>query len=262
MTLGQVKAIYRYPVKGLPGQPMEAVPVSTGRPIEHDRRFAVCNGEVDFENDGPHWVRRGNFLQVANNAAMVTVAAEHRPEEGFLRLSRNGAEIFAGKLGDPDGARRLEQALAALVPEQELRGAPRLVEIPNDTPEGQEGQAFADTPQPHVSIINLATVRALGETVGAPLDERRFRGNIYVEAPAWSEFDWVGRTLAIGDARLEVDLRIGRCAATNVNPATGERDQNLPLSLRKGFGHTDCGIYTVVARGGQIRVGDGIELTS
>lgn len=261
MSLGKIETLYRYPVKGLPGQPMTRISLTAGRPIVHDRRFAVCNGDIEFEDGNPHWVRRGNFLQVASNASMVTVSAEHRPEDDFLRLERDGEEIFAGRLSAPDAARRLESVLSTLVPTDELRGQPRLVEIPPKSG-GEEGQAFADTPQPHISIINLGTVRAIGEIVGASLDERRFRGNIYIEAEPWSEFEWVGRTLAIGDVRLQVASRIGRCAATNVNPASGVRDQNLPQALRKSLGHADCGIYTIVTNDGEIEVGASLDLAS
>jgi uncharacterized protein len=255
MTLGRLTAIRRYPVKGLPGQPLETLALTAGRPIPHDRRFAVCNGDAPFEEGRPQWIRRVNFLQVANNAEMVTVEAEHRPEEAWLRLRRDGAEIFAGDLRLRADAERLEEVLAGLVGTDALRGPPRLVEIPADVPPGDPGQAFADTAPPHISIINLATVRSLGETVDASLDERRFRGNLYIEAAPWAEFDWIGHTIAVGDARLEVRSRIGRCAATNVNPATGDRDQNLPLALKKAFGHNDCGVYAVVTRGGEMAVG-------
>ena len=55
-------------------------------------------------------------------------------------------------------------------------------------------------------------------------------------------------------------MRIDRCAATNVNPASGDVDMNIPLSLRKGFGHIDCGVHAKVIMGGTIRPGDSIEL--
>jgi hypothetical protein len=51
---------------------------------------------------------------------------------------------------------------------------------------------------------------------------------------------------------------ISRCAATNVNPETAERDLNLPLALQKGFGHPNMGIYARVASAGPIAVGDTI----
>ena len=134
-------------------------------------------------------------------------------------------------------------------------GPPRLVEIPADLPPGADGQSFADTAPPHVSIINLASVRDLGTRMGADLDARRFRGNLIIEAEPWAEFDWIGKTIAVGDVRLDIVSRIERCAATTVNPQTGERDQQVPLALRKNYGHADCGVYAIVRCDGMVRAG-------
>ena len=87
------------------------------------------------------------------------------------------------------------------------------------------------------------------------------RLNIYLEgAEAWSEFDWVGREITVGGARLMVTERMGRCAATNVDPETGARDLNLPKDLKRGFGHTDMGIYATVAAAGRFAAGDPVSL--
>ena len=81
-------------------------------------------------------------------------------------------------------------------------------------------------------------------------DPRRFRGNILIDGlPAWAEFAWLGHEIRIGAARLKVVDRIARCAATNVNPDSAERDMNIPLTLRKGFGHIDMGVYALVVDG-------------
>ena len=37
--------------------------------------------------------------------------------------------------------------------------------------------------------------------------------------PSTSDRCWVGQEIAVGEARLKVHRRIGRCAATEVNPA-------------------------------------------
>ena len=50
--------------------------------------------------------------------------------------------------------------------------------------------------------------------------------------------------------------RIERCAATNVDPATGLRDLEIPKTLMKTYGHFDCGIYAEVLDGGTIEPGD------
>ena len=114
-----------------------------------------------------------------------------------------------------------------------------------------------------ISLINLETVRDLGERVGIELDPIRFRANLYFEgAPAWSEMEWLGRELVIGDARLKVVRRTKRCAATSVDPATGERGFNLPLAIREYVLHGDLGVYAEVVKGGAISPNDVIELVS
>ncbi len=49
--------------------------------------------------------------------------------------------------------------------------------------------------------------------------------------------------------------RIDRCAATNVNPQTAERDLTLPRDLLESYGHADCGVYLRVINGGQLGPG-------
>ncbi len=62
----------------------------------------------------------------------------------------------------------------------------------------------------------------------------------------------------VGGAGLQVVEPIGRCAATNVNPETAERDRNIPLSLKQGFRHTRMGVYAKVTVDGEIAKGDSV----
>src|SRR3546814_7419844 len=92
-------------------------------------------------------------------------------------------------------------------------------------------------------------------------DLTRFRGNILLDgAEPWAEFGWLGRRLRIGNAELVVEQRIGRCAATNVDPETGQRDMTVPRDLLRGFGHGDCGVSARVTVGGTIVAGDDVDL--
>ena len=85
----------------------------------------------------------------------------------------------------------------------------------------------------------------------------RFRANLYLRGwPAWHEFDLLGQTLAIGEARLKVVKRTMRCAAINVDPDTAARDLNIPHTLMRRFGHADCGVYAEVVAGGAVADGD------
>jgi uncharacterized protein YcbX len=146
----------------------------------------------------------------------------------------------------------------------ELRGPPKILQAP--------GHSFSDVARKVVSIINLNSVAAIEDMVGAPVHPLRFRGNVYVEGwPAWSELDLVGKELKIiaragaagamrPHARLKVVKRIVRCAATNVDPLTGIRDLELPKALLRHLGHGDCGIYAEVVEAGEIAAGDEIEI--
>ncbi len=64
----------------------------------------------------------------------------------------------------------------------------------------------------------------------------------------------------IWPARLSVTARIDRCAATNVDPASGARDMNIPKALQRGFGHPNMGVYATVIAGGPVSVGDEIRV--
>ena len=80
---------------------------------------------------------------------------------------------------------------------------------------------------------------ALRSTIAAPVDPLRFRANVYFDGVAdWSELDWLEREIVLGAARLRVVSAITRCAATEVNPLSAERDrtafvlQQLPQGRR------------------------------
>ena len=126
-----------------------------------------------------------------------------------------------------------------------------------------QGHSFSDLARKVVSIINLASVATVEDMVGAPVNPLRFRGNLYVSNwPAWCELDLIGKELGVGRrARLKVVKRITRCAATNVDPDTGLRDLEVPQALTRHLGHSDCGIYAEVVKGGEIAQGDNIEIT-
>jgi uncharacterized protein YcbX len=137
-------------------------------------------------------------------------------------------------------------------------------------PEGRAGSArivraqaaaMTDTDFPSVSVSNLSSLRALGQKLGQDLSPLRFRSNIWLDGLGpWEEFEWIGRRLRIGDATLEIRERTTRCLATTANPETGERDADTLGALEDGWGHRDFGIYGVVTSGGDIAVGDAVDL--
>src|SRR6202008_4747210 len=116
-----------------------------------------------------------------------------------------------------EGRAGLERFLQAFLSE-EAPGKLRVLSAP--------GHRFMDHPQGYISVINLASVRALGWAVGAEVDPLRFRANVYVDGlPAWAEDDLVvGAMAQLGAARLKMFKPIVRCIATHANPDTGVRD--------------------------------------
>ncbi|ARN81404.1 MOSC domain-containing protein [Methylocystis bryophila] len=98
----------------------------------------------------------------------------------------------------------------------------------------------------------VASVESIAEAAAKPVDPLRFRANLpLADMTPWEETGFVGETLTLtlGDAKLEILKMIDRCAATGVKPGAGARDMDLVQSLRKRFGHIDCG-------GGGVKIGD------
>ena len=153
-------------------------------------------------------------------------------------------------LGSEAGRYEVERFVHRLVPT--LAAPPHLVRA-------QAGH-FMDKPDNVLSLINLATVRSLEERWGFKIDPLRFRANFYIDGvKPWQEFDWIGSDIRLGDALFRVDRRNGRCGATNVDPASGRRDLDIPGMLRGAFGHKDLGVYLIARKGGKVIVGDQVE---
>ena len=123
------------------------------------------------------------------------------------------------------------------------------------------GHSFSDLAKKVVSIINLDTVENFSGALGQEVHPLRFRANLYLAGlPAWSEFDLMGKTLTIGQARLKIVKRTERCAATEVNPETAHRDIDVPEILLRRRGNVDFGIYAEITAKGKIAEGDPVEI--
>lgn len=247
----RVERIARYPVKGLSPEYMETVELTAGQGLPHDRRFAFAQGDGAFDPAAPKWLPKRNFACLAVNAGIAAIHAAYDPHANTLLLVAGEARL-AADLSTAEGRRAAEDWLATRMGD-EARGRLRLAEVP--------GHAFTDIPDKAVSMIGLASIAELGERGGMALDPLRFRANLLFSGAApFAELDWVGREALLGKARLRIFKRIQRCAATEVNPDTAERDAKPPLWLRRQYGHADMGVYATVLEGGSVAVGDALEL--
>ncbi len=247
-----VTRICRYPVKGLSAETLEEVALAPGEGLPWDRAFAIAYGSTAIDPVRPAWLPRNHFLTLVKHERLAALETRFDDRTGQLTICRHGRRVAGGGITEPLGRKLVEQFLAAYLG-GESHGSPKLVaalEAP-----------FWDVEVPLVSIINEASVADLERVVGRAVDPRRFRGNFYLGgAVPWAEFDWVGQEIALGEARLRVLDRIERCAATNVDPESAERDMQIPKALTAGFGHVDMGVYARVLEGGTVRAGDAVTI--
>lgn len=247
-----VAAIYRYPVKGLSPEPLPRVALEAGGTLPFDRAYAIENGPSGFKAEAPRHFPKIVFLMLMRNGRLAALKTHFDDATETLTVRLNGAVVAEGCLSTEAGRRAVETFFAGYCAD-ELRGPPRVVHA--------DGFSLSDYPNKVVSLINMASVRALEGAVGGPVDPLRFRGNLLMEGmDAWAEFDLVGRTVRIGGVTLTGIKPIQRCAATNVDPATGARDMWLPETLMREWGHNDCGTYFSVVEGGTIAAGDSLDV--
>lgn len=257
----RVERIYRYPVKGLTAEAMEEVQLAPGGGLPHDRRFALAQGDSPFDPAEPAWLPKRNFACLMANARIALLHSAFDPRTGVLAIRAPEGPPLMADTGTEAGRALIAGYLTRFLGEEARSGPaegeegprrPRFVEAP--------GHAFTDIAPKAVSIIGLASLRALEAATGTHLDPLRFRANIYVSGShPWAEFEWLGREIQLGGAKLRVFKRTQRCAATEVNPETAMRDAKPPRWLREHFGHADLGVYAEVIEGGRVAVGDALE---
>jgi uncharacterized protein YcbX len=217
--------------------------------VPYDRIYAIENGPSGFDPAHPAYLPKQRFLMLMRNARLAELRTAFDEASHTLIVRSENREAARGDLRTPEGRAAIEAFFAEHCG-PELRGPPKVLRA--------AGHSFSDVARKVVSIINLASVAALEDAVGAPVNPLRFRGNLHVEGwPAWGEFDLLNKEISIGpSARLKVVKRIVRCAATEVDPDTGIRDLEIPRTLMKSYGHADCGVYAEVIEGGAVAVGD------
>ncbi|MBU2999006.1 MOSC domain-containing protein [Roseovarius nubinhibens] len=245
----KLAALWRHPIKSHGREALTEVTLSPGQTMPWDRRWAVAHEAAKIDGEG--WAHCANFSRAAKEPSLMAITATSDEAENRVTLRHPD---LAPLRFDPD---REEQAfldwIRPLMPEGRAQPA-RIVRAP--------GRGMTDSDFPSISLLNRASHDAVASHLGREdLSLERWRGNLHIEgAEAWEEFSWLGRSLRIGEAILDIRERITRCMATTANPATGERDADTLGALRDGFGHQEFGVYAVVRQGGSLRRGDTVEV--
>jgi uncharacterized protein len=239
--------IVRHPLKAIGREDLAATTLVPGAWLPFDRLWAVSHANARLDGG---WGVKANFLRGVTEPALMAVTAGLDEREMKLTLDHPEAGRIAIHPDEPGDGAILLDWLSRLWP----------ADLPAPVGTYRAGAAhLTDVPEPWISINNLSTLRAVEQRAGRPLSIHRWRGNLWLEGLApWEEFDLVGRTIRIGEARLEVRERITRCKATTANPETGRRDVDTLAALRT-WDHQDFGVYAAVVSGGSIRVGDVME---
>jgi len=245
--MGAVAQLWRHPIKSHGRESLDRISLSEGRCVPMDRHWAVVHEKSKF--DGSGWARCANFMIGARTPALAGIWAELDEATKTLTLRHQDLPDLRFQ-PDHEEAAFLEW-VAPLCPTN--RALPSgIVSLPD--------RGMTDSDYPSVSIMNIASHDAVAAVVGGPLEQERWRGNIWVDGlPAWHEDTWIGKTLQIGGAQLEVREPIERCMHTASNPKTGLRDADT-LGALKNFGHQNFGVYAVVTSAGDIALGDECEV--
>ncbi len=248
-----VESIYRHPVKGLTPEQMAEVKLTAGAYFPGDRDYAIEVGPSGFDPQNPKHISKQRFTVLARFPSLARIRTRLDDATGSFHLGDASGFGIEAKLSTEEGRASFERFLQAFLGE-DAPGKLRVLESPR-------GYRFMDHPQGFVSVMNLASVRAVASAIGVDVDPLRFRANIYVDGMrAWAEDEWVaGQAVSIGEARLSVFKPIVRCVATDVNLETGTRDIDMVGMLREYFGRDTLGTYFSVAGDGRVGVGDVLQ---
>ena len=247
---GQIASLYRYPVKGFTPERLGRVKLREGEYFPVDRLYAVENGPSGFDPAAPAFVSKTKFTVLARMAEVARVRTGYDEATTRFAVSGDGHTDLTADLSSEAGRTALAAWLTAFLGEA-ATGPLKVVSAPP--------HRFTDHILGHVSIINLASLRDLGQRMAVLIDPLRFRANLYIEGwPAWAELDLgAGTPVTLGGASLSVFKPITRCIATHVDPASGVRDLEIVEALHTHYGHLHCGLYLHVTGGGIVKEGDG-----
>ncbi|UWR06636.1 MOSC domain-containing protein [Ruegeria sp. B32] len=255
-TLSIVR-LNRYPIKGLSAEPMQTVTLRAGEGIPGDRLFGFARYNSGFDPQNPQPLPKDRFVVLLNEAALAGVETSFDFETQDLEIKANG-KTQSFNMRTPEDRMNAASFLSSEIGLKD----PELPEFVSSAPHRFTDVSVVSPKMMNaISVLNRASVRELGEKLNAEIQPARFRANIEIDGlPALFELEAVGSVLRFGDVELKILSRTKRCAATEVNPDTAERDLKIPYLIRKLMGHMDMGIYVEVTKGGTLSVGQPGEM--
>lgn len=250
---GSVKALYYYPVKGLSPQQLQTVELAPGKGFPFDRMYGLALFDSGFDPRHPKPLPKQKFLMLARDTRLAELQTHLDPRTGHFTIHASGRVVHESNFLQPGPVEKTIDFFATLFnlgPDRRPLLAEAAPHRFTDVSVSSERMMNA------ISLINLNSVGDLSSRISAPVDPLRFRANLYFDGwPAFSEFDRMDEEFEIGSLRLRILKRTRRCAATEVNPKTAQRDIAIPRLLKEHYGHSDMGVYAEVLTGGTVEVG-------
>jgi uncharacterized protein len=238
VKVGHVEAIFRYPVKSMSGERLEAARLGW-HGLEGDRRLAFRRMD---DRSGLPWL-------TASKLPDLVLFTPHRREDGAQGdlpthvRTPDGEElpVFGEDLATEVGRRH-----GAPVQMMQLR-------------HGIFDEAC-------ISVIASDTVREIGRLAGRSPDVRRFRPNVVVRLlrpVPFQEDEWLGGVLSFGEGddapAIAVTMRDLRCSMVNIDPDSASRAPEMMKAVVRANQNT-AGIYGAVTRIGRLAVGQAVLL--
>ena len=238
IKIGQIEAIFRYPVKSMRGEPLDST-VLGWHGLDGDRRLAFRRLD---KRDGFPWL-------TASKLPDLILFTPERSKDG------NG-DALPTYVRTPEGKELplFGEALAAEVGRR-CGAHVEMMQLKHGI--------FDDA---SASVITSDTVREVCRLAGRGADVRRFRPNIVVRstrAVPFQEDEWVGGVLTFGDGddapAVAVTVRDVRCAMVNIDPDDGSLSPEV-LKAAVRANENNVGIYGTVTRIGHLAVGQTVVL--
>lgn len=263
----QVKCIFIYPVKGLNGLSGDRTTLIPGHGIAGDRGFALLFIDENLgdstwqESQTVNWMSKKYFAVQNDWPGLARLQCDYQHSTGILTV-RQGEILLEANLHLPAARKKVDEFFTSYIKTLTANPGARHPQIaPVQLVGNGITTRYPDRNVHHISLIGQSTLDELSEKIGQPVLAERFRANFVIaNLPAWQEFEWLGKELFLGTAKIKVTARIGRCLNIEVNPLTGERDLPLLRLLRQEYNHTDTGILATVESSGEVSINDSVRI--
>jgi len=268
IELGAVVSLWRYPVKSMMGEELNAAEF-TERGLLGDRAYALVDnsdGKAATAKNPRKWPRlfdfRATFIEPVRPAAKLPPVRITLPDGTTLTSDQGDLDQTLSEALDREVTFRAARGGAVNAEEYwlDIEGLDHRDTVTDFTlPEG----TFFDVAMVH--LLTTATLDRLRELYPqGRFEVRRFRPNIVVQLASgekgFAENAWVGRTLAIGTAvRLSITGPCGRCVMTTLAQGDLPKDPGI-LRTAAQHNHVNVGVYAAVVRRGTICRGDPVSI--